>query len=292
MLNRTIGLDKRGYFIRADARHAELLINDLGLQKANACATPESEEIKGKLEENEEEEEACSEADAKRFRGLAARLNYLAQDRPSLRRASARVSSGMASPKSRHWHMLTRVGRYLRGRPEETQWFAWQQASITVKSFSDSDWGGCGRTRRSTTGGAAMLGQHMIKCWSKAQHVVSLSSGEAELYAAVRAAAETIGLASLAKDLGMELGVKISVDASAAIGTLSREGLGKAKHISVQYLWLQERIRQGEVKIEKVHTKSNPADMFTKPLSERENIGHLWRMGVESEYHVERSMGN
>ena len=131
-----------------------------------------------------------------------------------------------------------------------------------------------------------MLGQHMVKCWSKAQHVVSLSSGESELYAAVRAAAETIGLASPAKDLGMEHSVRIPVDASAAIGTL-----GKAKHISVQYLRLQERVRQGEVNIEKVHTKSNPADMFTKPLTERENIGHLLRMGVEAEYLAERSTG-
>ena len=81
-----------------------------------------------------------------------------------------------------------------------------------------------------------MIGQHMIKCWSKSQHVVSLSSAEAELYAAVKAATETIGIATLAKDLGMEYKVRVAVDATAAIGTLSREGLGKAKHISVQFL--------------------------------------------------------
>ena len=129
-----------------------------------------------------------------------------------------------------------------------------------------------------------MIGQHLIKCWSKAQQVVSLSSGEAELYAAVKAASETMGIASLAKDLGIELQTQIAVDATAAIGTLSREGLGKAKHVDVQFLWLQERVRHGQMKIHKVHTKLNPADMFTKALPEREMIDHLWRMSVESRF--------
>ena len=129
-----------------------------------------------------------------------------------------------------------------------------------------------------------MIGQHMIKCWSKSQHVVSLSSAEAELYAAVKAATETIGVATLAKDLGMEYKVRVAVDATAAIGTLSREGLGKAKHISVQFLWLQERIREKQIAIEKVHTSANSADMFTKALTERVNMEHLWRMGIEAKY--------
>ena len=129
-----------------------------------------------------------------------------------------------------------------------------------------------------------MMGQHMVKCWSKSQHVVSLSSAEAELYAGVRAASEMVGLASVAKDLGIECSLVLGMDATAAIGMLQREGLGKAKHLTIQYLWLQERLRGGEIKLLKVHTSVNPADLFTKPLTEREMLRHLGRMGIEASF--------
>ena len=35
--------------------------------------------------------------------------------------------------------------------------------------YSDSDWAGCLKTRKSTSGGALMLGGHCIKSWSTAQ---------------------------------------------------------------------------------------------------------------------------
>ena len=129
-----------------------------------------------------------------------------------------------------------------------------------------------------------MIGMHLIKCWSKAQHVVSLSSAEAELYAAVRAAAEMIGAQSLAADIGWSMSITLGMDASAAIALMNREGLGKAKHISTQWLWVQERIRNKEFRLVKVDTKLNPADLFTKQLAEREMVGHVARMGCSAEY--------
>ena len=126
-----------------------------------------------------------------------------------------------------------------------------------------------------------MIGQHHIKSWAKGQHAVSLSSAEAELYAAVKGASEMIGLAAIARDMGFEANLVLGIDASAAIGLLNREGLGRAKHIDVQFLWLQERVRDKTMKIVKVHTSLNPADLFIKPLIERDMMGHLYRMGVE-----------
>ena len=131
-----------------------------------------------------------------------------------------------------------------------------------------------------------MIGKHLIKCWAKAQHVISLSSGEAELYAGVKAASEMIGMKSLAKDFGHNMGMILRVDATAAMAMMSREGLGKAKHIDTQYLWVQEKLKSGEFAMEKVHTDRNPADLFTKQLTERVMSGHLARMNVQSEYAV------
>ena len=284
ILNRTVGICSRGYYLQADRRHGDILVKDLGLEKSNPCATPEAEEsrLKAKDEEEEIDKDSQKAEDIRRFRGLSARLNYLSLDRPSLKRASARVASGMANPQPWHWEALKRVGRYIKGRPAETLWYAWQRPTELVKTFTDSDWGGCQRTRRSTSGGCIMRGQHLIKSWSKAQHAVSLSSAEAELYAAIRAGTEMIGVVAIMKDLSMGVIMSLAVDATAAIGMLSREGLGRSKHVDVQFRWLQEKVRDKVIRIVKVASSENPADLFTKPLTERENMQHLARMGVEA----------
>ena len=124
-----------------------------------------------------------------------------------------------------------------------------------------------------------MIGTHLIKCWSKAQHVVSLSSAEAELYAAVRAAAEMIGAQSLAADTGWSLNITLGMDASAAIALMNREGLGKAKHISTQWLWVQDAVRRKEFEVAKVEGKYNIADMFTKALAAHDLERLLWSAG-------------
>ena len=49
------------------------------------------------------------------------------------------------------------------------------------------------------------MGEHTMKSWSETQAKIALSSGEFELYAALKVAAETLGLISMAKDFGWEL---------------------------------------------------------------------------------------
>ena len=44
-----------------------------------------------------------------------------------------------------------------------------------------------------------------LKVWTSAQNVIARSAGEAELYAAVRGAAEGMGLRSMVGDLGLEM---------------------------------------------------------------------------------------
>ena len=57
-----------------------------------------------------------------------------------------------------------------------------------------------------------MRGGHCQKVWTKKQQVVSLSSAESELYAAVKAASEGLGIQSVAKDLGIECRLTLHLD--------------------------------------------------------------------------------
>ena len=53
-------------------------------------------------------------------------------------------------------------------------------------------------------------------------------------------------------------------DSTAAIGIVHRKGLGKTRHIEVQYLWVQDNVNRKMMKVMKIGTKENPADMPTK----------------------------
>jgi hypothetical protein len=227
ILNRVLSWNAWGIGYEADPRHAEIVIENLGLQDAKSVTTPGSrddvaraqrengesytqlpEAIDGSMIPEEVEEGKLLEgSEATRYRALCARLNYLAQDRPDIRYPSKEASKWMAKPAEGHWHLLKRIGRYLKGTPRLVQRFLWQGPVSTAEAHVDSDWAGCRKTCRSTSGGAIRLGAHTIIAWSQSQAVVALSSGEAELYALTKGAAHVLGIISLAGDFGMTLHV-------------------------------------------------------------------------------------
>ena len=117
------------------------------------------------------------------------------------------------------------------------------------------------------------MGSHLVKHWSSTQKTVTLSSGEAELAGIVKATAEALGLQSLGADLGLTVSIQVYADSAAAIGICRRCGIGRVRHLAVGQLWVQEKIRAGEVARFKVHGEVNPADLLTKHLA-RSQIEH------------------
>ena len=57
-----------------------------------------------------------------------------------------------------------------------------------VTTFTDSDWAGCKETRKSSSAGVVMLGEHALKLHTRKQKVIARSSAEAELHAAASGA--------------------------------------------------------------------------------------------------------
>ena len=68
-------------------------------------------------------------------------------------------------------------------------------------------------------------------------------------------------------DLGIDLGLEVKTDASAAKGIASRKGIGKVRHIEVSQMWLQDKVRMGEIEIVKVDGTDNAADALTKAVA-------------------------
>ena len=122
-----------------------------------------------------------TEVEAGWFRGAAARANYLAQDRFDLAFAAKELCRRMAVPRLSDLVALRRLCRYVLEVPRLVQCFRWQAPIREFVVFSDTDFAGCPRTRRSTNGGAIVSGSHLVKHYSKTQKVVALSSAEAKL---------------------------------------------------------------------------------------------------------------
>ena len=122
-----------------------------------------------------------------------------------------------------------------------------------IDIFVDTDFAGCAKTRRSTSG--------------ITESTLSLSSGTSELHGISKGISAGLGMKSLTGGLGFKVRVRIRSDACAAIGTARRRGLGRVRHLDAEDLWIQSKVRDGHVDLFKVKGSENPADILTKYVS-------------------------
>ena len=270
VLNRVIRWTPAGLEYEADPRQVEKLVSECGMTDTNSVATPGVRVAFSELENDPELQTRHHTA----FRGAAARANYLAADRPDCQFAAKEVCRWMSKPTEAAWSALKRLCRYLVGLPRMIFKYAWQDIS-DVDIYTDTDWAGCPRTRKSTSGGCVMLGTHLIKSWSSTQTSVALSSGEAEFNGVVRGSGIGLGFQSLLSDLGVQVPLRVWTDSSAAIGICSRQGLGKLRHLDTHTLWIQQAVRSKRVDLRKIPGERNPADLFTKHSLTREKLMQL-----------------
>ena len=308
ILGRVIRYEPWGIQYEPDPVHAEMIIRELGLEDAKPVATPladvshpgdavdlasrrravgsqrdRSLEIPAEDTLPGPESPLLEDERLKRYQSVAARLNYLALDRPDVQFASKELMRKMSAPTEDDEQKLKRVGRYLVGRPRFVLRIPWADLPARLTVYADSDFAGCSTTRKSTSGGDIMMGQVCLKAWAKTQPTIALSSGEAELGAVVRGAAEGLGFLSVLADFGLNAGLLMRSDATAAIGIVGREGLGKVRHLATADLWVQQRVRRGELQVEKWPGPQNPADLLTKGLSRDSINQHVARLGFTDE---------
>lgn len=262
ILIRIVQWDEEGIKYEADQRHSEIVVKTLGFNGRTKHVTTPGDEDCQKIVPDDEE---CLDSSyATTYRGLAARLTYLAQDRSDTQYAVKEVARGMSKPTKRDLRRIKRLARYMCFRPRMVVRFDYQNSGNEIAVWTDSDFAGCRTSRKSTSGGVCMFGIHCWKTWSSTQGVIALSSGEAEYYSLVKGCTIGIGMKGIMSDFGIDTKVGLRTDASAAIGIASRRGFGKVRHIEVNQLWLQQKIAEGTVTVKKIAGNSNLADAMTK----------------------------
>ena len=263
VLNRVVTWDERGLRMEADQRHVEIALKCLGLE---GCREVSSPGVDVRPEEEKDDEIELGAEDAKVYRSVTARTNYLSMDRPELQYSVKEACRSMAKPTMGGLRKLKRTLRFLKGSPRLIQWFEPCGPQDFVKVTVDSDWAGCRTTRKSTSGGVARWGSSTLKTWATTQAIIALSSGEAEYYAMLKGACLGLGIYSLLEDFGMSVKVRLETDSAAAKGISGRKGVGKVRHIEICYLWLQERVRAKDIEVVKIPGNTNEADLMTKNL--------------------------
>jgi hypothetical protein len=280
ILGRTLRWKTWGIELEADPKHRRVVLEYFGLKEDHSDGLSYNGDMDRK-EDADYEREEVDKYEAKVFRGLVARINFLSQDCPELQYPAKELSREMNKPKVGSWKRLKKVARFMLKRQRIVWRFEWQAEVDIIETYSDSDWGGRVGSRKSTSGGALLMGRHCIKTWSTTQGAVALSSAEAEFYALVEAVLRAKGLITVATELGftrLRTEVKAATDSSAAKSFLNRRGLGKMKHIEIRDLWLQEEVLKGHVEVMKVLGTENPADLMSKFLNVsdiRARLAHL-----------------
>jgi len=277
-LGRTIRWTRGGLEWEGDGKLRKVLLEEWGMEGSSGVTTPG---VACDREKIGEEIEITDKKRISKYRRGAAQLNYMALDNPKLGYASKEVSRGMSKPTESDERKLKRVVRYLQYEKGVKYVYAWQDPQHLLTGHADSDWAGCVKTRRSTSGGTLSIGSHLLGHWARTQVGVALSSGEAELNAALKVGTEAIGVDVMSKEMGIVLEIELLGDSSAAKGTLSRQGSGKVKHLETKQLWLQEKIASGYIKYTKIPRAKNVADALTHYWTAAEGEKHFKRMGVE-----------
>ena len=140
---------------------------------------------------------------------------------------------------------------------------------MIIVGYVDAAFGDCVDTRRSTSGYIFMANGSPITWKSGRQTLVTLSSTKAKYVAARDGAKEAVWLRLLAEELGFEPNEPTTLleDNNACIAQTENPLHHKrTKHIDISFHYTREQVKRKALKLERVDTANQLADMMTKPL--------------------------
>ncbi|CAK0857324.1 unnamed protein product [Prorocentrum cordatum] len=172
----------------------------------------------------------------------------------------------LSEPRAADMKSLKHFLRYLSGAVDLAMVHRSTKDYKRIRGSTDSDWAGCHETRKSTACGIVRWCGVVVSAYARTESVLAQSSPEAEYLAAVELAAEMLYVRELVKFMGFNTSLDFECDASSAIAIASRRGLGRLRHLEVKWLWLQQLVGTGQIKIVKVKGTENLPDVGTKFL--------------------------
>ena len=187
--------------------------------------------------------------------------------RPDIAFPVSTLSQFMSNPGRPHWEALKRVFRYLNTTKDYK--LTYGQTNDGLNVYSDSDWASQ-EHQHSISGHAAILNGGAIAWSSAKQHLVALSTAEAEYMAATNAMKTILWLRMFLGEIARPLyfPTQLFLDNQSAI-CLTKDSRyhARTKHIDARYHFIRETVERGEVKVDYCPTEEMPADVLTKGMN-------------------------
>ncbi|GAB2285911.1 hypothetical protein Dimus_039730 [Dionaea muscipula] len=189
--------------------------------------------------------------------------------RPDLSFSISLLSRFMSNPGCEHWTALKWLLRYLNSSVNIGLQFGKWTDSFDLVAYVDSDFAGDRDCRKSTTSYYVTLAGNCISWKSQLQPLVALSSTEAEYIAMTDVFKEAIWLQGLLTEIKMLNGpCNVFSDSQSALHLCKNPvHHERTKHVDVKYHFVRDTVAAGTLKIQKIPTEDNPADMGTKVVS-------------------------
>ena len=79
----------------------------------------------------------------------------------------------------------------------------------------------------------------------------------------MKTSSEVLGFKSILQDMDKLFGALVISDASAALGVIQRQGLGRLRHVDCSFLFVQSLKANKVLQFAKVAGQENPSDLGT-----------------------------
>ena len=257
-----------GYSLQGKPLLIHRIATALGMENAKTSPIPET--INEKAQDGDEE--SLTPSEARNFRTCVGKAMYLSHHRPDIQHSVNTLSRSMRNPTVIAMRRLKKLTRYLLGTSEVYQELCPDPHAETLQVPVDSDWADDRKTRQSCSGGAVLFHGCAVLTWARTQKTRALSSAEAELYGIGSGAIEGLGASQLLREWQYETVPLLQTDSQSALAVCKRRGPGRMKHIELKMLAVQEWLKTGRLRIHKVSTHDNPADLMTKAMNREKLI--------------------
>ena len=273
------------YEISLADEYVTTLLKETNLQDSKPAPAPGTSALKTATADHDQ---PLSTEEHAQYRRAVGKLQWMTYTRPDISYATKELARALQQPTTADQQKLKHLLRYIKGTKDYKQIIRPTvklpaKAIPDINVYVDSDWAGCPTTRKSTTGFIISLLGTTINYGSRTQATIALSSAEAELYAINTGATEALHIRSLLMELLNinKINIKIHTDSSSGKSMATRIGSSrKAKHIELKHLFIQQLISHDYVRIIKIHTNDNSADILTKYVSTETLQRHLQQAGI------------
>nr|GEV16070.1 retrotransposon protein, putative, unclassified [Tanacetum cinerariifolium] len=161
-----------GMFISQD-KYVQEILNKFDLESVRTTTIPyEAPKPKSNNESD-------SPVNVHLYRSMIGSLMYLTASSPDIMSAVSTCSRNQVTPTTSNLEAVKKIFKYLKGQPKLGLWYP-RESPFVLEAYSDSDYAGANKDRKSTTGGCHFLGRRLISWQCKKQTIMATSSTEAE----------------------------------------------------------------------------------------------------------------